>query len=201
MRYGSIFELPELGVPNPTKDWKKCVAKCMLIEISESDCLGADDSGDKALKSDPARQVVGECCGLPLALNTAGRAMSSKYSSEEGKDALTVLRNYPHEMPAIVNRLFSCLEFSYVALGDETTKEVLPLCMPNLRVLKLSDWWLRDLPQAITDLEELRYLRHQILVFSMYKCGDSGCELLDYSAKFNFCSTHWSSNKNWDIEG
>lgn len=30
--------------------------------------------------------------------------------------------------------------------------------MPNLRVLKLSDWWLRDLPQAITDLEELTYL-------------------------------------------
>lgn len=74
------------------------------------DCLGPSDSwalfmnnvGTKALYSHPgvlglARQVAAECGGLPLALATLGKVMSSTYGLQRWEFALDLLQSYPYE--------------------------------------------------------------------------------------------------------
>ncbi|KAJ4718343.1 Disease resistance protein [Melia azedarach] len=114
-------DLIELGVPPDPKMVSKVVfttrsfAVCRQMEADrefEVKCLQHEEAWDlfqkkvgrDILNSHPeipelAETVVQECRGLPLALNTVGRAMACKKTLEEWKDAVEVLRTSAFEFP------------------------------------------------------------------------------------------------------
>ncbi|GAB4850597.1 hypothetical protein Ancab_029906 [Ancistrocladus abbreviatus] len=139
------LDLLRVGVPLPT-DENRCKVVfttrsqevCCQMEAKmriKVTCLGWQEAftlfkekvGEEALNSHPeipelAEIVAKECDGLPLALITIGRAMSSKKSPQEWRHAIEVLRNYPSRFAGMANHVFPILKFSYDSLLDDTIK-------------------------------------------------------------------------------
>nr|CAN70391.1 hypothetical protein VITISV_014435 [Vitis vinifera] len=117
---------------------------CQDMEVTESiemNCLPWEDAfalfqtkvGADTINSHPdipklAEMVAKECCGLPLALITIGRAMAGTKTPEEWEKKIQMLKNYPAKFPGMENRLFSRLAFSYDSLPDETIKSCFLYC-------------------------------------------------------------------------
>ncbi|KAL3737213.1 hypothetical protein ACJRO7_026043 [Eucalyptus globulus] len=68
-----------------------------------------------------AKDIVGECKGLPLALTTVGRAMANRKKPSEWKHALRMLRNNPYKLSGM-EEVYHILEFSYISLNDSTDR-------------------------------------------------------------------------------
>ncbi|KAJ9673012.1 hypothetical protein PVL29_026334 [Vitis rotundifolia] len=117
---------------------------CQDMEVTESievNCLPWEDAfalfqtkvGADTINSHPdipklAEMVAKECCGLPLALVTIGRAMAGTKTPEEWEKKIQMLKNYPAKFPGMENRLFSRLAFSYDSLPDEAIKSCFLYC-------------------------------------------------------------------------
>lgn len=69
-----------------------------------------------------------ECGGLPLALITVGRAMSSKKAPREWEHAIEVLRSSASKFSGMEKRVFSRLKFSYDFLPSNETRFCLLYC-------------------------------------------------------------------------
>ncbi|XP_028118501.1 probable disease resistance protein At4g27220 [Camellia sinensis] len=77
-----------------------------------------------------AKQIVNECGGLPLALITIGRALTSEHNQHHWNNALQQLRtpcleSLSSEVPA---KVYQALYFSYNFLQDERAKKLFLLC-------------------------------------------------------------------------
>ncbi|KAJ4718344.1 NBS-LRR type disease resistance protein [Melia azedarach] len=96
-----------------------------------------------------AEIVVKECRGLPLALNTVGRAMACKKTLEEWKDAVEVLRTSAFEFPGMGKEVYSLLKFSYDSLPNENIRSCFLYCtlfQEDCRMVKryLIECWLAE---------------------------------------------------------
>ncbi|KAL6313593.1 hypothetical protein AAG906_006962 [Vitis piasezkii] len=117
---------------------------CQDMEVTESievNCLPWEDAfalfqtkvGADTINSHPdipmlAEMVAKECCGLPLALITIGRAMRGTKTPEQWEKKIQMLKNYPAKFPGMENHLFSRLAFSYDSLPDEAIKSCFLYC-------------------------------------------------------------------------
>ncbi|KAK9229485.1 hypothetical protein WN944_022447 [Citrus x changshan-huyou] len=125
------IDLAKLGVPFPaiSKNASKIIFTtrlenvCGLIEAQKKfkvECLGDNEAwelflqkvGEETLGSHPdipelAKTVAKECCGLPLALITTGRAMSGKKTPEEWNYSIEMLRRSASEFPGKIE-LIEC---------------------------------------------------------------------------------------------
>ena len=77
--------------------------------------------GEDTLNSDPeiselAEVVAKECCGLPLALITIGRAMASKETPPDWKHAIRVLQTSASKFPGMGHRVYPLLRYNYDSL-------------------------------------------------------------------------------------
>ncbi|KAL6313588.1 hypothetical protein AAG906_006956 [Vitis piasezkii] len=145
------LDLSKVGIPplNPQDKLKMVLTTrskdvCQDMEVTESievNCLPWEDAfalfqtkvGADTINSHPdipklAEMVAKECCGLPLALITIGRAMAGTKTPEEWEKKIEMLKNYPAKFPGMENRLFSRLAFSYDSLPDETIKSCFLYC-------------------------------------------------------------------------
>ncbi|RVW24736.1 putative disease resistance protein [Vitis vinifera] len=117
---------------------------CQDMEVTESieaNCLSWEDAfalfqtkvGSDTINSHPdvpklAEVVASECCGLPLALITIGRAMAGTKTPEERRKKIEMLKNYPAKFQGMENHMFSRLAFSYDSLPDEAIKSCFLYC-------------------------------------------------------------------------
>ncbi|KAJ4718341.1 NBS-LRR type disease resistance protein [Melia azedarach] len=167
------IDLIELGVPPPnTKIESKVVfttrsyAVCRQMEADKEEfevkCLQRKEAwelfqkkvGRDILNSHPeipklAEIVVKECRGLPLALNTVGRAMACKKTLEEWKDAVEVLRTLAFEFPGMGKEVYTLLKFSYDSLANQKIRSCFLYCtlfQEDCRIVKsyLIECWLAD---------------------------------------------------------
>ncbi|KAG1342051.1 Disease resistance protein RPS5 [Cocos nucifera] len=149
-------DLKAVGVPLPSKPRTgrhkhKVVFTTRMEQVCGSlgaherikiNCLEQEDAwqlfremvGQDTLKSDPriprlASQVVMECHGLPLALIVIGKAMSTRKTSKEWQNAITLLRG--SRLPDIVDKdedMFPRLKLSYDYLPDDVIRKCFLLC-------------------------------------------------------------------------
>ncbi|XP_074584566.1 putative disease resistance protein At1g61300 [Curcuma longa] len=94
------------------------------------------NTGENVINSKPginqlARQIAKECAGVPLALITVGRAMSTKRSMEAWKDALTQLET--SQLPELTGKkegdlMFAAFKLSYDSLEDDNMRARLLCC-------------------------------------------------------------------------
>ncbi|RVW89671.1 disease resistance protein SUMM2-like [Vitis vinifera] len=145
------LDLSKVGIPplNPQDKLKMVLTTrskdvCQDMEVTESievNCLPWEDAfalfqtkvGADTINSHPdipklAEMVAKECCGLPLALITIGRAMAGTKTPEEWEKKIQMLKNYPAKFPGMENHLFSRLAFSYDRLPDEAIKSCFLYC-------------------------------------------------------------------------
>ncbi|KAJ9692934.1 hypothetical protein PVL29_011856 [Vitis rotundifolia] len=130
------MDLLEVGIPPPDQQNK---SKLIFTTRSQDLCgqMGAHkkiqvksltwkDSwdlfqkyvGNDALNSDPeiselAEMVAKECCGLPLAIITVGRAMASRVTPQDWKHAIRVLQTCASNFPGMGHRVYPLLKYSY----------------------------------------------------------------------------------------
>ncbi|KAH9715227.1 putative disease resistance protein [Citrus sinensis] len=145
-------DLAKLGVPFPaiSKNASKIVFTtrlenvCGLMEAQKKfkvECLGDNEAwelflqkvGEETLGSHPdilelAKTVAKECCGLPLALITTGRAMSGKKTPEEWNYAIEMLRRSASEFPGMEKEVYPLLKFSFDSLSSDVLRFCLLYC-------------------------------------------------------------------------
>ncbi|KAL6616724.1 hypothetical protein ACP70R_038994 [Stipagrostis hirtigluma subsp. patula] len=148
------LDLTEVGIPYPSGLNKQ---KVVLATRYESvcghmgahrtifvECLDQEDSWqlfkekatEKIINSDArieklAKEVAEECGGLPLALATIGRAMSTKKTWHEWALAVSYLKKSRiHDIPNMGNvaHIYSRLKLSYDCLQDEQIKVCFLCC-------------------------------------------------------------------------
>ncbi|KAG2317163.1 hypothetical protein Bca52824_020285 [Brassica carinata] len=141
----------EIGIPFPTTQnqckvafttrSKAICAHMGVEEPMEVKCLSEDDAydlfqkkvGQITLRSDPgipelARKVAKKCCGLPLALNVVGEAMSCKRTLQEWCYTIDVLTSYAVEFSGMKDKILPLLKYSYDNLKVEEVKMCLLYC-------------------------------------------------------------------------
>ncbi|KAF3531129.1 hypothetical protein DY000_02041320 [Brassica cretica] len=144
-------DLVEIGIPFPTTQnrckvafttrSKAICAHMGVEEPMEVKCLSEDDAydlfqkkvGQITLRSDPgipelARKVAKKCCGLPLALNVVGEAMSCKRTLQEWCYTIDVLTSYAVEFSGMKDKILPLLKYSYDNLEVEQVKTCLLYC-------------------------------------------------------------------------
>ncbi|CAH8353018.1 unnamed protein product [Eruca vesicaria subsp. sativa] len=144
-------DLVEIGIPFPTTQNRckvafttrsKAVCTHMGVEEPmEVKCLSEKDAfdlfqkkvGQITLRSDPgilelARKVSKKCCGLPLALNVVGEAMSCKRTVQEWCHSINVLTSYTVEFSSMKDKVLPLLKYSYDNLEVEQAKMCLLYC-------------------------------------------------------------------------
>ncbi|WJZ95115.1 hypothetical protein VitviT2T_013906 [Vitis vinifera] len=89
--------------------------------------------GKDALNSDPeiselAEMVAKECCGLPLAIITVGRAMASKVTPQDWKHAIRVLQTCASNFPGMGLRVYPLLKYSYDSLPSKIVQSCFLYC-------------------------------------------------------------------------
>ena len=147
----SEVDLNKIGVPPLTQENRskivfttrsKEVCKDMEVDDElEVVCLSPDEAwelfqkkvGETPLKSHEdiptlARKVAEKCCGLPLALNVIGKAMSCKESVQEWHHVINVLNLSSHKFPGMAEKILPILKFSYDSLKDENAKRCFLYC-------------------------------------------------------------------------
>ncbi|WCJ44651.1 Disease resistance protein (CC-NBS-LRR class) family [Euphorbia peplus] len=168
------FDLADVGVPLPNvlNNGSKVVitarssAVCSEMDakkIFKVEPLTSEDAWDLFCRkvgkidrdiSDLAKKVASECCGLPIALVTIGRAMASRKSVEEWKHALKVLKRSPSNLPGNKDEIhqgmevhvFRRLKFSYDCLLDKIKQSCFLYCSlfpEDFKILKsdLVHYW------------------------------------------------------------
>ncbi|ESR40450.1 Disease resistance protein SUMM2 [Citrus sinensis] len=93
-----------------------------------------------------AQTLARECCGLPLALKTIGRAMAYKKNPDEWKYAIKVLSTSPEKFPGMEENVFARLKFSYDSLPNYIIRSCFLYCSlfpEDYEVYKgdLIDYW------------------------------------------------------------
>lgn len=96
-----------------------------------------------------AEMVAKECGGLPLALNTVGRAMACKTTPQEWKHALQVLKKSAADFSGMGDEVFPLLKFSYDNLRSDEDRSCFLYCalFPEdflIRKDDLSYCWMGD---------------------------------------------------------
>ena len=146
------IDLAKVGVPFPasSRNASKIVFTTRLVDVCgpmeaqkrfKVECLADQDAwelflkkvGEETLESHPdipelAQTVAKECSGLPLALITTGRAMSSKKTPEEWSYAIQMLRRSAYEFPGMEKEVFRLLKFSYDSLSSDVLRSCLLYC-------------------------------------------------------------------------
>ncbi|KAJ3670440.1 hypothetical protein LUZ60_010764 [Juncus effusus] len=166
-------DLERIGVPHPNaKRSQKIVLATRLEEICgkmmvqtkiKLGCLRPNEAwelfkgnvGADIINSDLrihslAEQVCKECNGLPLALISIGRVMSTQKTWQEWENSAASLRNAQHhEMSGMndTNPMLSTLKFSYDSLGDHRLRECFLTCALwpegySIRHIELIDCWI-----------------------------------------------------------
>ncbi|CDP14634.1 unnamed protein product [Coffea canephora] len=136
-------------------------------------------------QDDVAMKVARECCGLPLALVTVGRALRNK-DLELWKAALQQLKK---SKPLNINcneekDIFSCLKLSYDQLQSEDAKECFLLCclFPEDHDIKIEDIARYGLGKGVfTDVDTMEEARRETrwIIRNLTDC----CLLLDSSTE------------------
>ncbi|TXG69240.1 hypothetical protein EZV62_004175 [Acer yangbiense] len=110
-------------------------AKFKLNGLSKEDALNLfrQKVGEDVLSSHHeipklAEIVAEECAGLPLALVTIGRAMTSRMMPEDWRYAIKLLKSYPSRFPEMGKEVFPTLRFSYDCLSDDTLRNCFLYC-------------------------------------------------------------------------
>ncbi|KAJ9692608.1 hypothetical protein PVL29_011599 [Vitis rotundifolia] len=145
------MDLLEVGIPPPDQQNK---SKLVFTTRSQDLCgqMGAHkkiqvkslfwkDSwdlfkiyvGEDTLNSDPkisklAEMVAIECCGLPLAIITIGRAMASKVTPQDWKHAIRVLKTCASNFPGMGHRVYPILKYSYDSLPSKIVQSCFLYC-------------------------------------------------------------------------
>ncbi|KAL5721847.1 mitogen-activated protein kinase kinase [Ranunculus cassubicifolius] len=101
--------------------------KVPVLDWGQSWILFQSKVGQEALRSHPeipnlAQQVARECCGLPLALITIARAMTTKKTPPEWKHAINILKKYASEFSGMEDKVLATLKFSYDNLENDTAR-------------------------------------------------------------------------------
>ncbi|GLT46126.1 hypothetical protein SLA2020_199060 [Shorea laevis] len=138
----------EMGAP------KKIMVECLAPEKAWE--LFQINVGEETLDSHPqicrlAKEVAEECKGLPLALITIGRAMSSKKTPERWEYAIRILRRSVANqvLPGMRKEVYPLLKFSYDSLPDDKLKSCFLYCalFPEdfvIRKWELIDYWIAE---------------------------------------------------------
>ncbi|KAL5712559.1 hypothetical protein ACHQM5_014720 [Ranunculus cassubicifolius] len=145
------LDLEIIGIPSPhtsnniskvvftTRSEKVCGSmeasknfKVPVLEWEQAWELFQQKVGEGALNYHPeipklAKAVAEECGGLPLALITTGRAMSTKKTPREWNHALAMLKRYASRFEGM-DKVFSILKFSYDNLEDDTARDCFLYC-------------------------------------------------------------------------
>ncbi|KAE8691127.1 hypothetical protein F3Y22_tig00110893pilonHSYRG01286 [Hibiscus syriacus] len=187
------FDLTRIGVPLPTqRNGSKIIFTTRLIDVcfqmeahkkikveclqqAEALKLFLDKVGAETLDRHPhirklAETMADECGGLPLALITIGRPMSSKRTPGEWKYAMKALRQSAASVfPGIGKKMFPQLKFSYDCLPDEKVRSCFLYCclFPSgfpIRKSELIHCWIGEgLLDQHTDLSSVRNQGEYIL--------------------------------------
>ena len=75
-----------------------------------------------------AETIVGECCGLPLAIIIVGAAMRRKTKVKMWKDALKQLRRSVPSIGGIEYEVYKPLKWSYDSFQGNNIKSCFPYC-------------------------------------------------------------------------
>ncbi|XP_039170644.1 disease resistance protein RPS5 [Eucalyptus grandis] len=136
------MDLSKIGVPHPsfengskvvftTRSEQVCdqmradkTFEVQCLKFEEAMGLFENNISKLTIHSHPeilqlAKDIVGECKGLPLALTTVGQAMANRKKPSEWKHALRTLRNNPYKLSGM-EEVYHILEFSYISLNDST---------------------------------------------------------------------------------
>lgn len=124
--------------------------------------------------------MVAECGGLPKALCTIGRAMSTKRESRDWIAAIDLLNESKlSELNDMDEELFECLKLSYDSLPD-TMKACFLLCSlwledENIPRNKLIEWWIGEGLLAVPNpVHRGHHIISTLLETSLLQNGDSG---------------------------
>ncbi|KAL5705532.1 mitogen-activated protein kinase kinase [Ranunculus cassubicifolius] len=101
--------------------------KVHVLEWNQAWILFQKNVGQEALGSHPeipklAEEVANECRGLPLALIAIGRAMTSKKTPPEWRNAVKTLRKYASEFSGMEHNVLATLKLSYDNLENNIVK-------------------------------------------------------------------------------
>ncbi|KAF8388135.1 hypothetical protein HHK36_026801 [Tetracentron sinense] len=144
-------DLELVGIPLPDSENKSKVvfttrseAVCRHMEAQKNikvECLSWNEAwhlfqnkvGKETLNSHPnipelAKVITRECAGLPLALITIGRTMSTKKTPNEWNHAITVLRKSASEFSGMGDEVFPLLKFSYDNLPSDIIRTCFLYC-------------------------------------------------------------------------
>eukprot|EP00268_Persea_americana_P006385 TRINITY_DN12311_c0_g2_i1.p1 TRINITY_DN12311_c0_g2~~TRINITY_DN12311_c0_g2_i1.p1 ORF type:complete len:1046 (-),score=169.37 TRINITY_DN12311_c0_g2_i1:774-3911(-) len=163
------FSLEDIGIPEPDEDnGCKILLTTRLLEVCNRmdmhdvikvDTLSADDAwtlfsskvGNDVLHPSEilsvAKQVAGECGGLPLALITVGRAMRKVDNVRVWRNALKELRDSTHNIKGMYSDVIARLKFSYDRLRDDNVRACFLYCSlfpedHNIRRNDVVDLWI-----------------------------------------------------------
>ncbi|GKV35606.1 hypothetical protein SLEP1_g43852 [Rubroshorea leprosula] len=149
-----IFTTRSLDVCGQMEAHKKIMVDCLAPEKAWE--LFQIKVGEETFDSHPqicglAKAVAEECKGLPLALITIDRAMSSKKTPVQWEYARRVLRRSVanHELPGMRKEVYPLLKFSYDSLPDDKLKSCFLYCalFPEdflIRKCELIDYWIAE---------------------------------------------------------
>ncbi|XP_058074713.1 disease resistance protein SUMM2-like [Magnolia sinica] len=187
------LDLEMIGIPHPSSQNKSKVVfttrfedVCGYMDADKKikvECLARKEAwdlfrekvGEEAMNSH--REILGlaelvaeECCGLPLALITIGRAMASKKTPEEWKYAITALRRAPSEISGMEDEVLFRLKFSYDSLRGDIIKSCFLYCslFPedyDISKEDLIDYWIGEgfLDEWDDDLDSARNKGHDLI--------------------------------------
>ncbi|KAL5219262.1 hypothetical protein ABZP36_019946 [Zizania latifolia] len=203
------LDLERVGIPQPFGMVAGRVRKVVIASRSEAicadmgcrkkikmECLNEEDAwslfeanaGDEAIHRHPqipalAKQVAAECKGLPLALVTVGRAMSSKRSPEEWADALDALKKSQLSSASGTDKnTHPLVKFCYDNLESDMVRECFLACAlwpedHSISKDELVQCWigLGLLPAEFADVDEAhRFARSVLSVLETARMVEQG---------------------------
>ncbi|GKV28204.1 hypothetical protein SLEP1_g37287 [Rubroshorea leprosula] len=188
-----IFTTRSLDVCGQMEAHEKIVVDCLAPEKAWE--LFQIKVGEETLDGHPqirglAKEVAEECKGLPLALITIGRAMSSKETPEQWEYAKRILRRSVayQVLPGMRKELYPLLKFSYDSLPDDKLKSCFLYCalFPEDFVIEkweLIDYWIAegflDENDSICDRNEGHDIICTLLGLCLLEKADEGVKMHD----------------------
>ncbi|XP_039063713.1 probable disease resistance protein At1g12290 isoform X2 [Hibiscus syriacus] len=171
-----IFTTRSLEVCGEMEARNKIKVECLKLE--EAWKLFQEKVGDETLHSHPdipklAKQVAEECCGLPLALVTIGRAMACKTTPGEWNYAIQKLKQ--STLPKMENEVYPLLKFSYDYLSPTMKCCLLYCCLypedytiPKSRLVEY--WFCEGLLNEFDRISEAQMQGDHIINSLIYAC-------------------------------
>ncbi|XP_039063714.1 probable disease resistance protein At1g12290 [Hibiscus syriacus] len=171
-----IFTTRSLEVCGEMEARNKIKVECLKLE--EAWKLFQEKVGDETLHSHPdipklAKQVAEECCGLPLALVTIGRAMACKTTPGDWNYAIQKLKQ--STLPKMENEVYPLLKFSYDNLPPIMKWCLLYCCLypedyniPKSRLVEY--WFCEGLLNEFDRISEAQMQGDHIINSLIYAC-------------------------------